>query len=35
LTDPNLYATVTATGRSPKKYEAWLAGVLRSSLIGD
>lgn len=35
FTDPNLYATVTATRRSPKKYEAWLVGVLRSSLLGD
>jgi len=33
LTDPDLYTAVVGGGRTPKKYEGWLAGVLRASLL--
>ncbi len=34
LTEPELFATYTASGRSAKHYETWLADLLRRALLG-
>jgi len=33
LTEPELFASATSTGRSARRYEAWLADVLRRTIL--